>query len=148
MPDVYRAHDLLLFPSLHDSGGHVVLEALAHGLPVVCFDLGGPGSIVDESCGRVVTTGGRSRAEVLRRLTDALEELADAPQLRRRLSEGARSRVCRYDWRAADRPGLQRDRRLGGRLSCGADTPLRTDFGFAARSLAYHLNSGRTLGRL
>ena len=33
----------LLYPSLRDSGGMVVLEALAHGLPVVCTDLGGPG---------------------------------------------------------------------------------------------------------
>ncbi len=99
MPEVYRAHDLLLFPSLHDSGGHVVLEALAHGRPVICFDLGGPGSIVDASCGRVVTTAGRSHAEVVSGLTDALQELADAPHLRRQLGEGARSRVCRYDWR-------------------------------------------------
>ena len=40
--ELYRSHDLFLFPSLHDSGGFVVLEALAHGLPVVCLDLGGP----------------------------------------------------------------------------------------------------------
>ena len=99
MPDVYRAHDLLLFPSLHDSGGHVVLEALAHGLPVVCFDLGGPGTMVNAGCGRVVTTARRSRAEVLRGLTDALQELADDPQLRRQLGQGARNHVRRYDWR-------------------------------------------------
>ncbi len=98
MPEVYRRHDLLLFPSLHDSGGHVVLEAMAHGLPVVCFDLGGPGSMVDASSGRVVATAGRSRAEVVDGLTDALQQLAD-PQLRRQLSQSARNRVRRYDWR-------------------------------------------------
>ncbi|HZD30317.1 MAG TPA: glycosyltransferase family 4 protein, partial [Candidatus Angelobacter sp.] len=42
----YQEHDALLFPSLRDSGGMVVLEALAHGLPVVCTDCGGPGQIV------------------------------------------------------------------------------------------------------
>ncbi len=98
MPEVYRANDLLLFPSLHDSGGHVVLEAMAHGLPVVCFDLGGPGSIVDASSGRVVATAQRSRAEVIDDLTDALQELAD-PRVRRQLGESARNRVRRYDWR-------------------------------------------------
>ena len=36
----YYQHDALLFPSLRDSGGMVVLEALAHGLPVVCTDRG------------------------------------------------------------------------------------------------------------
>ena len=54
----YYQHDVLLFPSLRDSGGMVVLEALAHGLPVVCTDLGGPGVIVNERCGRVVQNGG------------------------------------------------------------------------------------------
>ena len=36
----YLTADVLLFPSLRDSGGMVVLEALAHGLPVLCTDLG------------------------------------------------------------------------------------------------------------
>jgi glycosyltransferase involved in cell wall biosynthesis len=98
MPEIYRSHDLLLFPSLHDSGGYVVLEAMAHGLPVVCFDLGGPGSMVDASCGRVITTARRSRAQVMDDLTDALQALAE-PQLRRQLARGARARVRRYDWR-------------------------------------------------
>ncbi len=30
-----------------------VLEALAHGLPVICTDLGGPAQIVNHHCGRV-----------------------------------------------------------------------------------------------
>jgi glycosyltransferase involved in cell wall biosynthesis len=39
MEIVYHEHDALLFPSFHDSGGFVVLEALSHGLPVVCLDV-------------------------------------------------------------------------------------------------------------
>jgi glycosyltransferase involved in cell wall biosynthesis len=98
MAAVYLAHDVLLFPSLHDSGGQAVLEALAHGRPVACFDLGGPGSIVDASCGRVVVTRGRRRREVVRNFADALQELADSPALRVRLGEGARVRAARYAW--------------------------------------------------
>jgi glycosyltransferase involved in cell wall biosynthesis len=95
--EVYRAHDLLLFPSLHDSGGQAVLEALALGRPVVCFDLGGPGTIVDASCGRVVATHDRSRRQIVAALVDALQELA-APELRRRLGEAARRRAAEYGW--------------------------------------------------
>jgi glycosyltransferase involved in cell wall biosynthesis len=98
MTGVYRAHDLLLFPSLHDSGGQAVLEALAHGRPVVCLDLGGPGSMVDASCGRVIGTRGRRRRQVVRALADALQELGDAPDLRQRLGRGARARAARYSW--------------------------------------------------
>ena len=61
----YYQHDVLLFPSLRDSGGMVVLEALAHGLPVVCTDRGGPGAIVNDRCGRVVRTSGRTKDEVI-----------------------------------------------------------------------------------
>ncbi len=98
MAEVYRAHDLLLFPSLHDSGAQSVLEALAQGRPVVCLDLGGPASLVDASCGRVIVTHGRRRPGVVRDLTNALQELADSPDLRRRLGQGARARAARYDW--------------------------------------------------
>ena len=54
--ELYASHDLLLFPSLHDSGGGVVLEALCHGMPVVCLDLGGPKDIVTPKSGRIIKT--------------------------------------------------------------------------------------------
>ena len=42
-----RATTRCCYPSLHDSSGNVVLEALNHGLPVVCLDLGGPAEMVN-----------------------------------------------------------------------------------------------------
>lgn len=51
---MYPEYDLLFNPSLRDSGGFVVLEALQQGVPVVCFRLGGPGQVVEASCGEVV----------------------------------------------------------------------------------------------
>lgn len=66
--ELYRSHDLFLFPSLHDSGGFVVLEALSHGLPVVCLDLGGPRDLVTANSGVVVRNNGQDTA--LRRNND------------------------------------------------------------------------------
>ena len=51
---LYSEFDVFFFPSLRDSGGFVVLEALQQGMPVVCFKLGGPGMFVDDTCGRTV----------------------------------------------------------------------------------------------
>jgi glycosyltransferase involved in cell wall biosynthesis len=34
--------DVLLFPSLREEAGWIVVEALASGIPVVCLDRGGP----------------------------------------------------------------------------------------------------------
>lgn len=97
---LYRRHDVFLFPSLHEASGNVVLEALAHGLPVVCLDLGGPALIVNESCGRVILTTDRGRAAVVGDLAAALTELRREPDTRQRLSQGARARVATMTWRA------------------------------------------------
>lgn len=98
MADLYRGHDVLLFPSLHDSGGQVVLEALAYGRPVVCLDLGGPGRIVDQRCGRVIATARKTRERVVLDLADALHELATSAPLRRQLGTGAIERAQDFAW--------------------------------------------------
>ncbi len=101
--DYYRSHHALLFPSLHDSSGNVVLEALARGLPVISLDLGGPGEIVDETCGRVVSTRGQGRDAVVNGLAHALIELAEDPAARTRLASGALKRARQFDWRTVVR---------------------------------------------
>ena len=98
MAEMYGSHDVVLFPSLHDSSGNVVLEALFHGLPVVCLDLGGPAVIATESCGRIVPTAGRSEAQVVGGLADALEELARSEPLLDELSRGAQARAETFRW--------------------------------------------------
>ena len=92
----YESHDLLLFPSLHDSGGYVVLEALSHGMPVVCLDLGGPRDIVTTSSGIVVKTGGRNTAQVAKDMADKICRLLESPQRMAELSAGAVSRAREF----------------------------------------------------
>jgi glycosyltransferase involved in cell wall biosynthesis len=67
---IYDEHDVLVFPSFHDSGGTVVLEALSRGLPVICLDLGGPGTFVDGECGSAVGVEGKSELEIIRAIAD------------------------------------------------------------------------------
>ncbi len=96
----YARHDVLLYPSLHDSGAMVVLEALGAGVPAICLDLGGPGAIVDETCGRVIATAERSEDEVVAALANALVALAADPAQRTGLADGARQRVQDFRWNA------------------------------------------------
>ncbi len=96
--DMYADADCLMFPSLHDSSGNVVLEALSRGLPVICLDLGGPKYFVDASCGIVVSTSGRTESEVVGGLLDAIGHLKDTPGLRARLSAGAFEAAQRLTW--------------------------------------------------
>ncbi|MFZ0704122.1 MAG: glycosyltransferase family 4 protein [Candidatus Korobacteraceae bacterium] len=92
-------HDVFVFPSLRDSGGMAVIEALAHGLPVVCTDLGGPGEIVSNQCGRVIATTNRSAGDIANSLAAHLRELAENPGLRQSLSIGARRRAWEFEFR-------------------------------------------------
>ena len=80
MFEMYAAHDAVLFPSLHDSGGTVVMEAIARGRPVICLDLGGPAETVDRHCAKIVNTRGRTEEEVVRGIASAIVELAGMTQ--------------------------------------------------------------------
>jgi glycosyltransferase involved in cell wall biosynthesis len=96
--NTYASYDALLFPSLHDSSGNVVLEAMAHGLPVVCLDLGGPAQMVNEHCGIVVGTQGKTAEQVVDALSGLLETFSRRPVWRAALRTGARSRASNFAW--------------------------------------------------
>ena len=93
---LYDTHDLLLFPSLHDSGGFVVLEALAHGMPVVCLDLGGPGDLVTSGCGIVVETAGLNTDQVAADMAARIVALWRSPSSLAQLSAGALARAQQF----------------------------------------------------
>jgi glycosyltransferase involved in cell wall biosynthesis len=97
----YRGHDVFLFPSLHDSSGTVILEAMSYGLPVVCFDLGGPGVLVNDTCGVVVPTTGRSADELVMDLADAMRTIAEKLELYSGLQAGAFKRSRELTWASA-----------------------------------------------
>ena len=105
---LYWEHDALLFPSLHDSSGNVVLEALRAGLPVVCLELGGPAEIVTPECGCVIAVEGRDENRCVGALAEAIEELATSPKTLARLSRGAQARIEEFPWRDVV-GGLYRD---------------------------------------
>jgi glycosyltransferase involved in cell wall biosynthesis len=99
LPSIYSAHDVFLFPSLHDSSGNAVLEAMARGLPIVCLNLGGPAALIDAFSGIAIDADEpRAAAE---RLGSALVLLARRPELRIFLSRGAQARANdQFSWGA------------------------------------------------
>ncbi len=83
--------DALMHPSLHDSGGWVCLEAMAAGLAVVCFNLGGPAVQVTDEAG--IKVSAVSPEQAISGLADALARLANDPAFRAKLRSAARERV-------------------------------------------------------
>ena len=83
--------DVLVHPSLHDSGGWVCVEAMAAGRPVICLDLGGPALQVTEETGFKIPA--RSPEQVVAHIAQAMLRLAQNSELRRQMGEAARCRV-------------------------------------------------------
>lgn len=76
VPDLLRAADVLVMPSLNEGFGLVMVEALASGTPVVASRMGPTPEIVRETETGLLFTPGDPRA-----LADALERLLGNPAL-------------------------------------------------------------------
>jgi glycosyltransferase involved in cell wall biosynthesis len=98
MSALYGRHDVLLFPSLHDSGGNVVMEAASHSLPIVCLDLGGPGAMVTPECAVKVGVEGKSEEDVIDGLATALGSLAASSKLKASLGQSAANWASGHEW--------------------------------------------------
>jgi glycosyltransferase involved in cell wall biosynthesis len=96
LSELYDNHDLLMFPSLHDAGGFVALEAFSHGMPVVCLDLGGPRDIVTSNSGLVIKVAGRNTVEVVAAMAEEILRLFKSPEKLSELSAGAISRAREF----------------------------------------------------
>lgn len=92
LPALYRQHDVFIFPSISETFGHPMVEALSSGLPVV---------VADTPVNREVCGDAALYFESLspRSLAEAIRQLDRSPELRAELSARGRERVLRqFTW--------------------------------------------------
>jgi glycosyltransferase involved in cell wall biosynthesis len=94
MQPVMRESQLLLFPSIREFGGGVVLEAMAMGLVPVVVDYAGPGELVSDAVGFKIPMG--PRAAIVTRLRDTVSALCDDPAQLIGKSQAARDYVRKF----------------------------------------------------
>ncbi|MEV6371703.1 glycosyltransferase [Micromonospora musae] len=87
VPDLLAAADLFVFPTLHENLSNALLEAMAHGLPVVASAVGGNVEVLRDDAGVLVPAGDPQA------LADALAPLLADPTARVDLGARARRRV-------------------------------------------------------
>lgn len=102
LDEIYGEAGVFVFPSLRETGGAVVLEAMSHGLPCIVADWGGPVEYVGDAGIRLAVG---SQLELEDGLLRALESLLEDPARGRELGRVARERIVEeYVWaRKAER---------------------------------------------
>lgn len=92
LPAVYAAHDVFVFPSVSETFGHPMIEALASGIPVVAADVPVNREVLGDTALYYPPFRPSALAACLRRLDE------DAG-LREHLTKAGRKRVASmYDW--------------------------------------------------
>ena len=91
-----HAH-VLLHPSLHESGGNVCVEAMINRLPVICLNIGGPGTIVPDDAGIKITPN--DPKSTVMEISNALKLLIHNDDIREKMGEiGFNWSVDHYIW--------------------------------------------------
>lgn len=94
MAEEFSKADVFVFPSLRDTSGAIVLEAMASGLPTVCLDHQGARLMVDEGSGLRVDPDGAVAG-----MARAIARLAADSGERERMGAHARARaVSEFSW--------------------------------------------------
>lgn len=85
---IYSSVDVLVNPTLEDNFPTVNLEALACGTPVITYDTGGSGEMLDETCGIVVKRNDYNK------LLNSIRDLCEAAFIKR---ENCRLKALEFD---------------------------------------------------
>lgn len=94
-----RACHVFCLPSVRESGGAVLLEAMASGRPVIALDFGGPADIVDDTVGKLLPM--TDPEQVITALAESLARIEAQPECWAKYGITGRERVeSTYSWPA------------------------------------------------
>jgi glycosyltransferase involved in cell wall biosynthesis len=121
----YATSDLLLFPSVREFGGGVVLEAMTSGVVPVIVGYGGPGELVTKETGIKVPLADRDT--IVSSLRAGLERLLAAPATCGAMAAAGQRRVdALFTW---EQKAQQVSKVYAWALG---ETPIKPDLGFSA----------------
>ena len=94
---IYREATVFVFPSLRETTGTVLLEAMSCGLPVICLKQGGAVNIVNDQTGFLIDVD--NLPQCLNQFAQAMEFFIDNPEAAVRMGEKAKIHALKdYSW--------------------------------------------------
>ena len=94
--NIMQKTDALFFTSVAEGTPHVVLEAVANGLPIVCFDTCGQGDVVTEDIGIKIPLSTPSQS--IKEFAEQIEFLYNHPEALQRMSDNCNRRAEQLSW--------------------------------------------------
>jgi glycosyltransferase involved in cell wall biosynthesis len=98
MQELYKEHDIFVFPSLMEGQPSVLLEAMASGMPVITTETCGMPDIIENDFNGLLLPPADAAA-----LEGAIARLAHSEELRERLGRAAQESMTRHTWQRAAR---------------------------------------------
>lgn len=87
----YRQSDVFIFPSLRDTSGNVVLEAMSQGLPIIAFDHQGMHDILTNECAIKIPV--TNYKQMVINLASAIDKLVNDSSLRIEMGKASIQRI-------------------------------------------------------
>lgn len=94
--NIMKQCDVLLFTSVAEGTPHVVLEAIANGVPVICFDTCGHGDCVTDDVGVKIPLTNPEQS--VKDFANAISMLHDNRTLLQTMSRNCCKRACELSW--------------------------------------------------
>lgn len=98
MQEYYKKADIFVFPSLRETTGTVLFEAMSNGLPVISFNQNGAKLLIDDNCGILVRVD-CDLQNVLKEFAYAIENLIEHSDQRIKMGKNAYKKIAtQYVW--------------------------------------------------
>jgi glycosyltransferase involved in cell wall biosynthesis len=89
----YDQADIFVLPSVRESGGAVILEAMARGVPAIATKWGGPADYIADGTGILIEP--TSRMSMVDAFKQNIEMLANDPELRLKMGTKAKAHIAK-----------------------------------------------------